>query len=76
VYQAIYFDNEGHVIHYEVSVPAPGTAIFLSPPTKSAPQFKLIYERKGATMFGKFQIRTDGQAEFKSYLEWDGEKIP
>jgi hypothetical protein len=24
-WQAIYFDNEGHVIHYNVSVPKPGT---------------------------------------------------
>src|SRR3977135_2274923 len=26
-YKAIYFDNEGHVIHYDVSTPSPTTAI-------------------------------------------------
>jgi len=30
--QAIYFDNEGHVIHYDVSTPKPGTVVFLSDP--------------------------------------------
>src|SRR5579863_1629741 len=29
-FQAVYFDNEGHVIHYAVSTPNPTTAILLS----------------------------------------------
>jgi hypothetical protein len=29
--KAIYFDNEGHVIHYDVSVPSPTTAVQSSP---------------------------------------------
>jgi hypothetical protein len=28
--KAIYFDNEGHVIHYNVTTPTPTTAVFLS----------------------------------------------
>jgi hypothetical protein len=73
-YKAIYFDNEGHVIHYEVSIPKPGTAIFLSGESKSLSQYRLIYELKGSTMFGKFQMRPPGKAEFTSYLEWSGDK--
>jgi hypothetical protein len=73
-YKAIYFDNEGHIIQYEVSAPAPGTAVFLSSPSQAGPQYRLDYQLKGSTMFGKFQIRMPGQAEFKSYLEWSGEK--
>ncbi len=42
-YKAIYFDNEGHVIHYDVSTPTPTTAIFLSDASKPGPQFRLIY---------------------------------
>ena len=73
-YKAIYFDNEGHVIHYDVSVPNPTTAVVLSDSSQSGPQFRLSYELKGSRMNGKFQVRSPGQAEFKSYLEWSGHK--
>lgn len=71
-YKAIYFDNEGHVIHYEVTTPAPGTAIFLPDPSRGGPRFRLVYELKGSVMSGKFQMQMPGQAEFRSYLEWSG----
>jgi hypothetical protein len=67
-YKAIYFDNEGHVIHYEMSTPAPATVVFHSE------QYRLSYELKGATMYGKFQIRMPGKTEFTTYLEWSGKK--
>ena len=73
-YRAIYFDNEGHVIHYDVSIPSSSSVVFLSSPSQPGPQYRLSYELKGATMFGKFQMRAPGQAEFVSYLEWSGEK--
>lgn len=72
--KAIYFDNEGHVIHYDVSTPDATTAIFLSAASPSGPQFRLVYELKNAVMSGKFQMRMPGQAEWKSYLEWSGAK--
>jgi hypothetical protein len=74
--KAIYFDNEGHVIHYTVSTPSPTTAVFLSDPSAPGPQFRLVYERKDAVMSGKFQMRMPGQTEWKSYLEWSGPKKP
>jgi hypothetical protein len=67
-YKAIYFDNEGHVIHYEVSIQSATSVVFLSD------QFRLSYELNGATMVGKFQVRAPGQAAFKPYLEWSGGK--
>lgn len=73
-YQAIYFDNEGHVIHYEVSVPTAFSVIFLSDPSHPGPQFRLSYELNGVNLSGKFQMRMPGQPEFKSYLEWSGAK--
>jgi hypothetical protein len=72
--KAIYFDNEGHVIHYDVTVPAPGSAIFLSDGSREGPQFRLTYVLAGAVMSGKFQVRMPGQTDFKSYLEWSGTK--
>jgi len=70
--KAIYFDNEGHVIHYEVSTPNQKTAVFLSEASQPGPQFRLIYELKGSIMSGKFQMHMPGQEDWKSYLEWSG----
>jgi hypothetical protein len=72
--KAIYFDNEGHVIHYDVSTPTPTSAVFVSDPSQPGPQFRLIYELKDAVMSGKFQTLMPGQTEWKSYLEWSGAK--
>ena len=70
--RAIYFDNEGHVIHYTVSVPEAGTVVLLSDANQPGPQFRLTYELSGGVMAGKFQMRMPGQADFTSYLEWSG----
>jgi hypothetical protein len=72
--KAIYFDNEGHVIHYSVSTPSPASAVFLSDPSAPGPQFRLVYELKGGLMSGRFQMRMPGKTEWMSYLEWSGAK--
>ncbi len=72
--QAIYFDNEGQVIHYSVSTPAANTAIFTSDASAPGPHFRLVYELKGDAMSGKFQIQMPGKTEWTSYLEWSGGK--
>jgi hypothetical protein len=72
--RAIYFDNEGHVIHYTVSTPESTTALFVSEASASGPQFQLIYQLKDAVMSGRFQMRMPGQADWKTYLEWSGAK--
>ncbi len=72
--KAIYFDNEGHVINYEVTTPAPNTAVLLSPASQPGPQFRLVYEFKERIMHGKFEMRMPGQPDFKSYLDWSGRK--
>jgi hypothetical protein len=69
--EAIYFDNEGHVIHYDVSTPKPGLAVFLSPPSHG-PQFRLTYELFVAVMTGRFQMQMPGQTDSRTYLEWSG----
>ena len=72
--RAIYFDNEGHVIRYDVTAPKANTAVFLSPASEKEPQYRLIYELKGGVMEGEFQIRAPGQTDFKPYLQWSGKK--
>ncbi len=73
-WKAIYFDNEGHVIHYGVTVPEAGQAVFDSGPAKTGPRYRLVYQRKGDTMEGRFEIQAPGQAVFVPYLEWSGIK--
>jgi len=70
--KAIYFDNEGHVIHYDVSIPQPNTVVFLSEPSRPGPQFRLTYELKGSVMSGRFQMHVPDATEWKSYLQWSG----
>jgi len=72
--KAIYFDNEGRVIHYEVSTPDAATAVFLSDASKPGPQFRLTYQLKNAVMSGKFQMQMPGRSDWKTYLEWSGTK--
>jgi len=69
---ALYADNEGHVLHYDISFPDARTAIFLT--TAPGPKFRLVYHLEGGVMTGKFQIEPPGATEFKSYLEWSGTK--
>ncbi len=72
--KAIYFDNEGHVLHYNVTTPDAGSLVMLTDASAPGPQFRLAYELKGATMSGKFQMKIPGQTEWRSYLEWSGGK--
>jgi hypothetical protein len=72
--KAIYFDNEGHVIHYDVTTPDASTAVFVSQAAQSGPQFQLIYELKNAVMSGRFQMRMPGEVDWRTYLQWSGSK--
>lgn len=47
--RADYWDNEGHVIHYEVSFPEPSKVVFLSDLVPGAPRFRFTYAWTGAT---------------------------
>jgi hypothetical protein len=59
--RAIYFDSEGHVIHYTVSTPALNTAVFES---TDAPGYRLTYALEGKKLNGKFEVGG------KTYLTW------
>jgi len=72
--EAIYFDNEGHIIHYAVSTPKPGTVVFLSDPAQPGPQYRLSYTFLAGVMSGQFEMKMPSQTEFTSYLEWNGKR--
>jgi hypothetical protein len=71
-FKAVFFDNEGHVIYYDVSAPNANTAVFVSTPSQTGPQYRLSYVLKGNELFGKFEVRAPGRGEFTAYLEWSG----
>jgi len=70
--RAIYFDNEGHVIHYDASFSKDGTTwVFLSDSVPSAPRYRLTYTKEKNGMLGiKFEIAPSGKPEaFSTYIE-------
>ena len=72
--KAIYFDNEGHVIHYDVMTPEPTSVVFLSETASGGPRFRLSYALKGGVMSGSFAMQPPGQTTWRPYLEWSGEQ--
>ena len=71
--RAIYFDNEGHTIHYTVTVSKdlPTRLIFLSDTSATAPRFRFIYSKvNNDNMTFQFDIASAGKPEaFTRYLE-------
>lgn len=66
--EAVYYDNEGHVIHYAITA-TEGKAVFLSAPAEGQPRFRLTYTSTGKdTLELSFDIAPPGQTEFKTYL--------
>jgi hypothetical protein len=75
--QAIYFDNEGHVIHYKAELSQDQKALmFLSDPTESMPQFRLTYLKTGEDILTvRFEIAPPGRpGAFIVYAEGIGRR--
>ena len=69
---AVYFDNEGHVIHYGIEFGrAGGTVIFTSAAEAAAPRFRLTYNKLGTDKVGiRFEIAPPGKPDaFAPYIE-------
>jgi hypothetical protein len=65
--QALYWDDEGHVIRYDVRNEA-GTLIFESERGAPGPRFRLVYARRGADVVEiAFSIARPGKG-FEPYL--------
>lgn len=62
---AIYFDSEGHVIRYKITVPEANRAIFES---DGAPKYRLTCWLDHESLNGKFEIAD------KTYMTWTSKK--
>jgi hypothetical protein len=70
--RAIYFDSEGHVIHYTVDPSADGNAVqFLSDPSNSNPRYRLTYTKTGADTVGiQFDVAVPTKPDsFTTYIQ-------
>jgi hypothetical protein len=66
--KAIYFDNEGHVINYNITYPD-NLVVFTSEKIPGAPVFRLVYSLiDPETSNTRFEISQDG-AKFTPYVE-------
>ncbi len=73
--RAEYYDSEGHVIRYAVTLPATGQSVFVSDVRSGEPRFRLTYRLVGGVLKGEFEIAPPGTPEaFKPYLTWDSTK--
>jgi hypothetical protein len=70
--EAIYFDSEGHVIHYTVAVSSDKkTFTFVSEEWPGSPRYRLTYLKTGSdTLTIKFEIAPAGKPDsFSTYIE-------
>jgi hypothetical protein len=70
--RALYFDNEGHVINYSITIfPDQKTIEFVSDVLPSSPRYRLTYVKTGSnTLTLKFEIAPPGKPDsFSTYIE-------
>jgi hypothetical protein len=69
---ATYFDNEGHVIQYSVTVSQDQRSLtFLSAPAPASPRFRLVYNKVSEDSLSfEFDIAAPGKPDsFSKYIE-------
>jgi len=70
--RAVYFDNEGHVIHYAVALSdGGGTVTFVGDANAPGPRFRFVYRKQGdGSVALQFDIALPGKPEaFSKYVE-------
>ena len=74
--RSIYFDNENHVINYDISY-SDNKIILTSEPNPAAPRFRLIYEMlENKLMNTRFEMAMPNAPEvFKTYIEGKSVKV-
>jgi hypothetical protein len=71
--RAIYFDTEGHVIHYTLAFPSANRVVFESEAGQPGPRYRLTYWSEGGSLKGQFEIAPPA-SEYKTYLSWTSKK--
>ncbi len=66
--RAIFFDGEGHIIRYLVTVASPGKAVFESDGAEAGPRYRLTHAVTGKTMETRFEMAMPGQSGYRTYV--------
>jgi hypothetical protein len=74
--QAIYFDNESHVIRYDITYPD-NKIILTSQPSQPGPRFRLVYEKLEENLVNiRFEMAMpNAPEEFRLYMEGKSRKV-
>jgi hypothetical protein len=67
--RAIYFDSEGHVIRYGVTLPSANRVVFESDSTQPGPRYRLTYWLEDGSLNGRFEVAAPSN-DYKVYLSW------
>ena len=75
--KADYFDNEGHVIRYDVESRRDREVVFHSAPTAKEAGYRLSYVLlPEGVLKGQFEVSPPGDREaFKPYLSWTARRV-
>jgi len=74
--RAIYWDSEGHVIHYGLVEADAAQVAFVSDDAEG-PRFRLTYRRTPAGLEGRFDTAPpDHRDSFSNYLAWTARRAP
>ncbi len=67
--QAIDFDTEGRVIHYQGKAEN-NKAVFDSLPSQPGPRYRLTYEFQGKKLHGSLEVAPEGSGDYTRYMSW------
>lgn len=71
--RAIYFDTEGHVIHYLLTFPSPNRVVFESDGSQPGPRYRLTYWMESGALKGGFEVAAPSK-DYQSYLSWTSKR--
>ena len=71
--RAIYFDTEGHIIRYNLTIPTSNKVVFESDGTQPVLRYRLSYWLDGRALNGQFEVALPG-SEYKPYLSWTSKR--
>ena len=76
VLNATYWDNEPHMIQYEITTRDNGELVFTTSAIGKGPRFRLVYKSLSKdSVSGRFDIAVGG-GEFKPYKQWTMRRLP
>jgi hypothetical protein len=74
-FRAIYLDNEGHVIHYDVRVSGENAVIFETDPALSGQHIRLEYTMPTPDVVCSVFSFAEPGGEFKPYVSGDAKRV-